>query len=147
VAKQKLKRRLPANWRDRIEIVVADDSEENHGEGTTEFILRFKKGRTPKGFRSKIGYLICTENDNGNCYIEDVDVEENFQNRKLGLMLYKHAISEFGNLNTFYHNASNQAKRVWQSLCNTHHYEADFFSGRLTVHDWEHNGKATRHRA
>jgi len=118
--------KLPSNWRSRLELVHHDT---NKHEG--EFILRFKKGKTPKGFMSQIGNIEYYQS--GLYVFVGPELDPYFRGRKLGLLLYETVLEKFGTLSTIYHSASDEAKRVWQSLIRKYPHETDFWSDRLTV--------------
>ena len=65
--------------------------------------------------------------------VEDVWLEDHFQKRGLGTILYLRALDTFGSLTTLYHSATTDAQRVWKSLVRTHRSEHDFFGGLLTI--------------
>jgi hypothetical protein len=121
-----MNRRLPPNWRKRIELIHRNDEFEN------AFEIRFKKGQTPKGFFRSIGNLDIEIYD-GEAWVESADVEDHFRNRGLGTMMYEAAMNKFGALHTKYHDSSVSARWLWQSLTCKHLYKADFFSGQLTI--------------
>ena len=127
--KTKRKRRLPSNWRSRFELVHIQDKDSD----VFEFVLQWRKGLTPTGFMCHIGRLSYYESKES-YWIKEVQLENYFKNRRLGLMMYEYALDEFGSLSTNYHNVSDEAKRVWNSLCRKYPYNTDFFSGRLTVY-------------
>jgi hypothetical protein len=123
------RRRLPNNWRDRIELVIMEDS-------ATEwsFTLQFKQGETPRGFKKIIGTLDVTLKHGGKHYfVDSMFLEAHFHNRKLGLLLYETAIKHLGSLTSCYWEASVKAKRAWKSIVRRYDWECDFFGGFLTV--------------
>lgn len=132
-------RRLPWNWRQRIEIVRETSSSrsfvcrrikvtENHYE------LQFKKGMTPKGRSRTIGYLNIETYPSCLPYVADVWVDERLQGKGLGRWLYETALTDLGKLRTHYHRASKEAQRVWQGLIKRHRYTTDFWKNELTVY-------------
>lgn len=124
--KQKRKTRLPANWRDRIEILQQDT---RYGE--TEFVLIFKKGRTPRGFGRHIG-ILTVDNDPPH-YICECQIRSHFCRRRLGTLLYVRALTQFKSLTTDFHSASPNAQALWKSLIRKYRYKTDFFKGELTI--------------
>ncbi len=112
-------KRLPSNWRSRIEII-------EHEPG--EFILQFKKGFTPRGFLRYIGRFIVEYK-----HMEEAYLRSHFRGRGLGIMVYEHILHHYGELSTHYHRASPDAQRVWDSMSLRYPYKADFFTGVLTV--------------
>lgn len=131
------KRRLPSNWRSRIEIIREDNLEIAMGRGrfrcdpSIRFTLTFKKGRTPKGFRRLIGDLVIT--NKSPYFVEGAEIDEYFVRRGLGTLLYRHALKKLGSLTTNYPSASVAAQGLWKSLTRAHHFKTDFFEGELTV--------------
>lgn len=133
-------KRLPWNWRSRIEIIREDDPVVNSGRGcfryladSIRFTLRFKKGQTPKGFRTRIGdLLICDEEP---YLVDEAAIDDYFVRRGLGTLLYLHVLNELGSLTTLYHSASNAAKGLWRGLIRrTRSHKTDFWEGTLTIH-------------
>ena len=123
--KPKRKTRLPSNWRDRIEII-------RHREeyGLIEFTVSFKKGFTPKGFHTNIGFLIVDKDGNsGESHIYD----EHLRKRGIGTMLYTNALDHLGSLTTDYHAASDSAQGLWRALIRHRRYKTNFFGKKLTV--------------
>lgn len=121
--------KLPSNWKSRIEIV-----EEARVAGEYEFTIKFKQGKTPKGFPKIIGYLQVSFSKPNVYWVDSVELKNKFIGRGLGTMLYEKAINEFGSLTTNYHRASEPAQWLWKSLCKSHQYSMDFFKGTLTVY-------------
>lgn len=122
-------RRLPWNWRQRIEIVLSPDPLD----GTISFILQWMEGKRP--FRSprdrRIGFLVIDPKG----HICESLVDDRFQRRGLGSMVYRHALKHFGQLTTEWHDHSRDARYVWDSLIAEYQYKTNFFSGRLTVYN------------
>ena len=119
------RRRLPSNWRKRLELEVKENDKH------LELILKFAVGKTPKGFRSRVGYIV-VDVDHPH-YIESSYIDSYFRGRGLGSMLYKEVLHKYGSISTAYHSASLEAQKVWKSLMVNHKYQTDFFTGRLTV--------------
>ncbi len=140
MARVKRKRRLPPNWRSRIEITREDEPVVNSGRGrfrylmgSIRFTLRFKKGQTPRGFRTWIGdLLICDEEPYS---VDGAEIDDYFVRRGLGTLLYLHALNELGSLTTLYHSASDAAKGLWRRLIRrTRSHKTDFWKGTLTIY-------------
>lgn len=123
---KKTKKRLPPNWRKRIEII------EKRTSYMWEFTIQFKQNQTPKGFYRYIGNLTVDQLDNS-FIVAEAFLEEKFRGRGLGKMLYLHAIHKLGQLGTYYHSATKDAQGVWKSLIKNLPYETDFWKNQLTV--------------
>jgi GNAT superfamily N-acetyltransferase len=123
--KNKIKSRLPFNWRKRIEIKY------NKNEFEHTFTIKFIDRKTPIGFHKEIGFLMVSINwgDIDESCIHD----ERMRGRGLGKMLYEFALNKLGKLTTHFHDCSDDAKRVWRGMVKRHEYTADFWSGELTV--------------
>lgn len=118
-------KRLPWNWRKRIEIRFKED------DCNYTFFIQFKNKQEIEGFEKKIGVLTV---DKEEPYIVSVaDIDEDFRRKGLGKQLYIKAIKKLGKLSTNYHEASSLAKYVWKSLANEYEHEFDFWEGILTV--------------
>jgi len=71
-----IKKRLPNNWRNRIEIIYEECGFDNH-----MFSLQFIRRKTPKGFQKQIGFLEIGF-DKGIPYIQESKLYNNyFKNR------------------------------------------------------------------
>lgn len=127
-------KRLPSNWRSRIELVYEEDKWAfgNVKGSNISFVLQFKKGHTPSGFRQNIG-MLHVEKCGGKWWVEQSFLDDHFCRRGLGTMLYTAALSRYGSLTTTYHKASDDAQGLWKSLVRTHRHETDFWKGELTV--------------
>lgn len=128
--KKPRKTKLPSDWRDRLVI-----NKSMRGSVDYEYIvykLEFKLRKTPKGFARFVGELSFCKSK-GTYFVEESVVDPYFRGRKLGSMLYEFAIKDLQSISTYYHSASNDAKRVWLSLCRKYPHESDFFSDKLTV--------------
>lgn len=129
-------KRLPSNWRQRIELTRHDDPVvySGHGgrilEAMTTFKLSFKKGRTPRGFGRFIGDLMV---DRSSCFVAEASQDKHFCKRGLGTLLYTHALEQFGSLTTFFHDASPAAQGLWKSLVRRYPHKTDFFKGTVTI--------------
>ena len=123
------KSRLPSNWRDRIEIVI-DDHEDDEWLDCITLTMLFKKGKTPKGFFREIGHL---EIESGSNLVDSAELHSRLRRRGLGTMLYEAALEHLGELSTYYHNSSDEAQALWQSLCRHHRHKIDFFTPKLTI--------------
>lgn len=129
-----VKRRLPFNWRSRIEIVEEEECEFSGHKiryVETRYVLTFIKGKTPKGFLTRIGdILVCVKD--GEIEVEP-EINEWAKGRGLGKMLYEHVLNKHGSISTIYHEASPEARMVWDSLCRRFPFKTDFFSGKLKI--------------
>lgn len=131
------KRRLPANWRDRLHIIREDNPAVSLGRGrfrcdpSIRFMITFKEGRTPKGFRRFIGDLLITNKPP--YFVEGAEIDKHFVRRGLGTLLYQHALNQLGSLTTNYPSASVAARGLWKSLTRIHRFKTDFFAGELTI--------------
>lgn len=133
MAKQRSKKRLnplPSNWRSRLEIVSSDI--DWFGRKALLIELKFQKSKTPKGLNTYIGSITIDKNQG---YVHDSEIVERLQGRKLGIMLYENALKQNGVISTSFHTASEQAQRVWKSLCKRYEYSSDFFKGILVVYN------------
>ena len=120
-----MRRRLPSNWRKRLQISERDFC------NFTELQLHFQKGKTPKGFLNYVGEISVDNTDDA--YVEGVNILPYFRTRGLGRLLYKEILKRKGKMSTLYSSASPEAQRVWRSLIRDYKYETDFFTGRLTI--------------
>lgn len=144
----KRKTSLPWNWRSRLEITsakygvgeLASGSHSGGQQRTIGFRLSFKEGQTPKGFPNQIGTL-CIYNKPP-YFVDSAEIEDYFQRRGLGTMLYLHALNQLGSLSTLYFSASKEAQGLWRHLVKTHlqrlppraaAWRTDFFAGTLTI--------------
>ena len=114
-------RKLPWNWRDRIELVRDDDWGGFHRAYRWQWI----KGKTPRGFNHRwIGeILLCKEN-----YIKNVELDDKFQGKGLGIAMYKRALHDSGVLRTRFHNIRPPARRCWMSLKRDYRHNIDFWA-------------------
>ena len=122
-----MSKRLPPNWRKRIEIVI------NNYKKSWSFSVKFKDGETPKGFKLHIGSLE-VGTAKGKFFVESIYVDEHFRDRRLGLLLYETALEHLGSLTTGYHDASSLARRCWNSLAKKYDWDCDFFGGYLHMY-------------
>lgn len=126
-------KRLPWNWRDRIEVVI--DPDDYHYCRDLTVTLRFKRGQTPRGYSKYVGSIYVAQySGDPRWWVEESNVEEKFQGKGLGKLLYTTALKECKSLTTRYHNASEEAQRVWKSLIRHRRHEMDFMKGTLTVY-------------
>ncbi len=119
-------KRLPSNWRSRLEIVWEEDGD------YIDLILQFKKGLTPRGCGRRIGCLDVIRHGQ-EIWVDETKLDLRFRRRGLGKLMYETMLKRFGNIHTLYHKASEDAQRVWKSLCKKYPFEADFFSGQLSL--------------
>lgn len=126
------KKRLPSNWRKRIEFEVEEEEKCRFHDGSFQIRINFIKGKTPKGFMRYVGTLSVAK-CGGKNYVEESDLEDVFQGRGLGKKLYLMALERCGSITTYYHEANQQAQYVWKSLIKKYRYDTDFFKGILTV--------------
>lgn len=115
-------KRLPWNWRRRIEIVLEDRDE-------ISFAIRWIEEKRPLRADRGIGYIVLDSDG----FVDDVYLEPQFRRRGLGSMLYRHALQHVGHLSTRWRSHSTDARRVWRSLMGKYCYKTDFFTDRLTV--------------
>ena len=122
-------RRLPPNWRKRIEFYKCPDEGFQH-----EYRVEFKKGRTPIGFGREIGFLT-VDMEKEHWVIETEIYDDRMRGRGLGKALYLMAVKHLGCISTIYHHGvSKDAQRVWKSLAKTHRHTLDFWTSRITVY-------------
>ena len=139
------KKRLPSNWRKRIEFTeewYEGKQYKSELESFLEIKIEFKKGKNPKGFDRYIGY-IKIKKDKNKYWIDESDVWKELQGRGLGKTLYLMALERCGSITTQYHHASEQAQYVWKSLMKKYKFKTDFFKGTLTV--WNKEKTAVSH--
>ncbi len=133
-------KRLPWNWRSRVEITRHDTPavkdvrgrKDPRFDGSVKFKMTFKQGQTPKGFANWVGELnVC---DKPPYFVEDSAINGYFLRRGLGTVLYLHALNELGSLSTYYHDASFSAQGLWRRLVQRlPSHRVDFFAGTLNV--------------
>lgn len=139
MTRYKHKCRLPWNWRSRLEIYKNTSVPTNlkntliEGMHVTLFLC-FKKGQTPRGFRTRLGYMVFSRWKP--YFVYDVMLyNERLYNHGLGLLLYKAALHHRGMLSTNFDSASGYAQRVWLSLCRRYPHK---FKGPI-LHIWRRN--------
>jgi len=118
-------RRLPSNWRSRIEIVEDEEAVR------CTFTLQFRKGYTPKGFFRYIGTcLVDDELD-----ISELDIQPRFQRRGLGTMLLKTALNRFGTLEIYWRTSSDLGKQFYKWFAENvaSGYKTDFWNETLIL--------------
>lgn len=99
--------------------------------GYIEYQLRYKDGKTPKGYSKKCGYLLINEKVDG--FVEDVQIDKKLRGLGIGKGLYEYVLNDYGVIQTNYHKATKEAQNVWDSLIKKYNHETDFFSGRLKI--------------
>ena len=62
-------------------------------------------------------------------------VDPIYRNNGFGKLLYVKALKKFGKLKTDYFEASEDAQRVWVSLCKKYKSKKFFFYGTLTLYN------------
>jgi GNAT superfamily N-acetyltransferase len=62
-------------------------------------------------------------------------VDTAYRNNGFGKLLYEKALKKFGKLKTDYFEASEDAQRVWISLCKKYKSKKFFFIGTLTLYN------------
>lgn len=62
-------------------------------------------------------------------------VDLRYRNKGFGKLLYEKALKKFGKLKTDYFEASEDAQRVWISLCKKYKSKKFFFIGTLTLYN------------
>ena len=62
-------------------------------------------------------------------------VDTAYRNNGFGKLLYEKALKKFGKLKTDYFEASEDAQRVWTSLCKKYKSKKFFFIGTLTLYN------------
>ena len=55
-----------------------------------------------------------------------------------GKILYQTALFHLGSISTYYHEASDKAKRVWKSLMKSFSFNENFFEQILTIKNTTH---------
>lgn len=120
-------KRLPSNWRSRIELVRLNEEKHCFPADHLYYVYRWCKGKTPRGWSRQFGFMIVDPNG----YVEDVDLDKEFRGRKLGIAMYERALQDKGILRTRYHRASQEARQCWISLIRRHQHQTDF---------WAHGG-------
>jgi hypothetical protein len=109
---------LPKNWRKNLELVLGSEYRSFGQWNQYDFRLVFKEGKTPKGYPREIGSLTIEagHKDDRKFYVDVSYINERFQNKGLGTLLYTSAIQELGQLTTYYHSASWKAQKLWDRL-------------------------------
>lgn len=121
--------RLPWNWRSRIEVV-----EEQISSGKIAFELVWVEGTRPRGWEETLGELWVE--GSGDHLVDLSHLVPQMRGRRLGRLMYEHALLRMGSLSTgYWRDTSDKAQRVWMSLIRDYEYATDFFTPRLTVYD------------
>lgn len=118
---------LPADLHSRIEIV----EKEKNGTYGTYYLVRFKRGRKPKGFSRYIGAWSVEDG----CVHSSID-SVFLRRRGIGFRVYASLLRQHHELRTSYFSASVQARLVWKKLSTYCPHTKDFWRGSLTV-EWD----------
>ena len=134
---RKLKR-LPPHWRKRVIVSLIEEKSESF----VVFDLLFINGKTPKGFKRHIGQLsIDTDHPDYYYVVESGIFDERLKHKGMGKLMYTTALQYLGRLSTRYHDASDEAQRVWKSLARDYEHETDFWKNTLTVFNGRKRGR------
>ena len=68
-------------------------------------------------------------------FVVSSHVDPIYRNNGFGKLLYEKALKKFGKLKTDYFEASEDAQRVWVSLCKKYKNKKFFFNGTLTLYN------------
>jgi hypothetical protein len=124
------KRRLPPNWKKRMEIVNVSKSPRPYRYGSYEhkFVLQFI-GTPPKGFARIQGSLTVSKRKPHLVHVANVN--HVFRFKGMGRLLYTSAIENLGQLTTDFTDASENAQRLWERLATEYQYKKT--RSRLTI--------------
>jgi len=72
---------------------------------------------------------------NGKLYniVRYADLDISLHRKGYGKILYQTALFHLGSISTYYHDASDKAKRVWKSLMKSFYSNENFFEQILTI--------------
>ena len=88
--------------------------------------------------KQEIGY-ISVDVTNTNKYKNYVSVAHIFKSKNrgkgYGKMMYEHALQHHGSLSTRYHNISESAQYIWQSLVKKYEHRLDFFENTIEIYN------------
>lgn len=80
-----------------------------------------------------VGKLIVWPDRDENYDVIESYIDEKYRGMGYGKKLYEYAIKDIGHLTTIIKDSSEDAKRVWKSLCKKYKYSENKFHGTLTV--------------
>jgi len=120
---------LPWDWRRRLEIEFTDYGSSGGAVRPSpgEFVLKFRRGKTPPGFHRVVASLSVDFDEEADLpFVYSVSVRKRrLRRRGLGRFLYLEAIKHYGKLATTYYQASEGAQGVWRSLAREYKFVFD----------------------
>ena len=105
---------------------------------TSEFkgeVWHFKLMKINRYKNSEIGKLEVDFAREKKYFVISSHVDLRYRNKGFGKLLYEKALKKFGKLKTDYFEASEDAQRVWISLCKKYKSKKFFFIGSLTLYN------------
>lgn len=105
---------------------------------TSEFkgeVWHFKLMKINRYKNSEIGKLEVDFAREKKYFVISSHVDLRYRNKGFGKLLYEKALKKFGKLKTDYFEASEDAQRVWISLCKKYKSKKFFFIGTLTLYN------------
>lgn len=105
---------------------------------TSEFkgeVWHFKLMKINRYKNSEIGKLEVDFAREKKYFVISSHVDLRYRNKGFGKLLYEKALKKFDKLKTDYFEASEDAQRVWISLCKKYKSKKFFFIGTLTLYN------------
>ena len=97
--------------------------------GSVTYYLMYTKNKTPRGRTKQCGYLRLYKDG----FIDFVEIDEYLRGKGLGMFLYESALKDSKSIGTVYHQASDDAQRIWRKLCAKYSSKTDFFDGTIIL--------------
>lgn len=76
-------------------------------------------------------------------FVNTVYVKPTFRMCGVGRKLYEHILLTYGNICTYYHQASEDAQRVWRYLAKNYIFEVEFFKDIIIIYKDPRQGLTT----
>lgn len=109
-----IKKRIHNEW---IHIEIEDENRTSRGR-LQWFNVVARRAKTKR----EVGIMEVAIEDDGYAYVCSVNIDIQVRGKGLGKALYQAAIIFYGELNTHFNEASQQAQRVWLSLISSGKY-------------------------
>lgn len=134
---RKARKRAPRNHAKLLTVIIDDPykGKKNDKERVVVYNLSYidekHKDEEPVGTLS----VDVNKKVNGKRYniVRYADLDICLQRKGYGKLLYQTALFHLGSLSTYYHEASDKAKRVWKSLIKSFSSDENFFEQILTI--------------
>lgn len=152
-------KKLPKNWRERLELVATCDEANCQGVAFVQYELRFREGVNPNGCPRVVGSVCVSPNKRGDDYIkmgsaaenhgvqylverdsfawvEELSVHDRFAGKGLGWDLLNFLLCQYGCLGTSWTSLCDPAKRLWQNMAEELGlFHTDFFKSLLYIRE------------